>query len=91
MNYREQFTKETEFPAMIDGILITSYSEWLESFLKDKDELIQAEEELITFYDEMIAKHAVFLNVHQQGYTHEEITKGFELREKIKTLKSKTI
>jgi len=80
MNYREQYEKQTGKQAVVDGIIITEYAEWLESLLKDKDELIETYTEYVVWCGERLYTYDCFDRKNPK-----------QLREKIKTLKSKTI
>ena len=78
MKYRQQFLELTGTIVDDTGVLDHDYTLWLESLLKDRDELIMALEKYIVHYEQT--------GMH---FSEKAFNKGQKLRNKITELKAK--
>ena len=82
---REWFSERT---GLGDDILLSKHMEKVNEQCQKRDELIKAVNDYATFLGECLDKHFMFLHVHGEKASDEEIKRGEELRAKIEQLKS---
>lgn len=82
----DKLNKRIAFQVKASDTLLLQVRE-MEKEINNYHKLIEAKDELITFYGDIIDSSAVFLYVHHWKESTENIEKGRNLRDKIEQLK----